>query len=141
MDFFSTFCPILREKSKISLSSHFSTFFAKPTHKTHKITSSEDSMRKFLRPKFWSQGTILGYPRPISEQDVQLGACRVWFLVPWGPYEDPILVASQGNPKNPNTTGSWCVIEACDPNSLYSTKIYHRIGHVKRYPLYCPCHI
>ena len=65
-------------------------------------------MRKILRQKFWSHGTPWGYLGPGSQQDVRLGASRVWFLVPWGPYEDPKLVASQVNPKNPNTTGSWC---------------------------------
>ena len=65
-------------------------------------------MRKNLQQKFWSHGTPLGYLGPASHQDVRLGACRVCFMDPWGPYEDPVVVVPQVNPENPNTAGARC---------------------------------
>ena len=67
-----------------------------------------DDVRKILQQKFWSHGTPLGYLGPASHQDVRLGACRVCFVDPWGPYEDHMVVVSQVNPENPNTAGARC---------------------------------
>ena len=65
-------------------------------------------MRKILRPKFLSLGTNLGYLGPVSLQDVIVGFPRWLFLVIWGLYNYPILVAPQTHAKNPKTTEAWC---------------------------------
>ena len=76
----------------------------------HKITSDFYDMRKILTKFFWSHGTPLGYLGPGSQQDVGLGACQMWFRVPWGPYEDPIIVVSHEIQKSPKTSGARCAI-------------------------------
>ena len=65
-------------------------------------------MRKILRQKFWSHGTSLGYLRPGSQGDLGLGFCGPQFLLVWGPYKPPALVAPQGTAKNLKPTAAWC---------------------------------
>ena len=65
-------------------------------------------MRKFLKQKFWSQGTPLGYLGPRSQADLGLGFCRFQIWVIWGPYDYPVLVACQGTAKNPKSAGARC---------------------------------
>ena len=50
-------------------------------------------MRKILRQKFWSLGTYLGYLGPISQKPKDEIFQNYIFLIVWGPYEGPILVA------------------------------------------------
>ena len=58
-------------------------------------------MRKFLRQKFWSQGTSLGSLGPLSQGDVLIGFHRLQFLVMWGPYNYPGIGASKAHAKTP----------------------------------------
>ena len=53
----------------MAMNSWISAFVAQQIAKMHKITSFEDDMRKFLRQKFWSHGTPLGYLGPVSQED------------------------------------------------------------------------
>ena len=86
----------------------FRAFLAKQISKMHKVTSFQDGVRKFLAQKFWSLGTHLGSLGPGSKADVGLGSCRLQFLVIWGPYECPALMACQGTAENPNLIGARC---------------------------------
>ena len=86
---------LLWDLGKMTCFSHFSPFFAKQIHKTHKITSSEDDMRTFLSPKFWSHGTLLGYLGPGSRKAFTQKNFRNHFLVIWGPNDPPVLVRPQ----------------------------------------------
>ena len=72
----------------------------------HKITSFEDDMRKILSQKFWSHGTSLGSLGPLSQGDVHLGFSRPQFLVIWGPYNYPGIVACLVQAENPKLTYS-----------------------------------
>ena len=83
----------------------------------HKITLFGDGVRKLLRPKFWSLGTARALG-PVYRQDVKIGFCRLWFLVIWDPYDYPILVAPQGQAKNPEPTRSRCVTDDTSFNTL-----------------------
>ena len=74
----------------------------------HKISLLEDAKRKFLRPKFWSLGTPLGYMGPVSQRAIEIGFCQLQFLVIQVPYDYPVLVAPQGQAKNPKPTRSQC---------------------------------
>ena len=69
-------------------------------------------MRKFLDQKIWSHGTSLGYLGSKSQADVGLGACRLQFLVIWGPSELPVPMKFHANAKNLKTAGSRCGSEA-----------------------------
>ena len=93
---------------KIGLFSHFSSFSAKEIHKTHKITSLEDDMRKILSQKFWSHGTPLGYLGPVSQKALNVWSSQFQILVIWGPYEPPVLVACQAQAENPKSAGALC---------------------------------
>ena len=72
----------------------------------HKIKLFQDGVMKFLRPKFWSLGTPLGYMGPVSQRAIEMGFCQLQFLVIWGPYDHPILVAPQAHAKNPKSAGA-----------------------------------
>ena len=61
-----------------------------------------------MTKKFWSLGTPLGYLGSGSQLDLGLGACRFQILVIWGLNESPVLVALQGQAKNPKAVGAWC---------------------------------
>ena len=74
----------------------------------HKIPLLENAKRKFLRPKFWSLGIHLGYMGPVSQRAIEIGFCRLQFLVIWGPYDHPILVAPQTHARNLKSAGAWC---------------------------------
>ena len=74
----------------------------------HKIRSLENSQKKISRQKFWSHGTTLGYLRPGSQGDLGLGFCGPQFLLVWGPYKPPALVAPEGTAKNLKPTAAWC---------------------------------
>ena len=50
----------------------------------HKTTLIEDDMRKFLRPKFWSQGTNLGTLGSLLGPQVVLGFSRSVILITYG---------------------------------------------------------
>ena len=65
-------------------------------------------MRNFLRPKFWSHRTPLWYLGPVSQEALGLGACRLLFLVIWGPYDPPELVALHVYARNLKTILPWC---------------------------------
>ena len=67
-------------------------------------------MRKFLRQKFWSLGTNLGSQGPGSQGDLGLGFNRLQFLVIYGPYECPELMACQGTAESLNEIAAWCDI-------------------------------
>ena len=58
-------------------------------------------MGKFLRQKFWSQGTSLGSLGPLTQRDVLIGFHRLQFLVMWGPYNYPGIGASKAHAKTP----------------------------------------
>ena len=77
-------------------------------HKTHKIRSVDDNMRKILDQKFWSHGTPLGSLGPLSQQDTILGAGQLQILVIWGPCEPPVVVALKTQAENPKTAGQQC---------------------------------
>ena len=77
-------------------------------HKTHKIRSLEDNMRKILDQKFWSHGTPLGSLGPLSQQDTILGAGQLQILVMWGPCEPPVVEALKTQAENPKTAGQQC---------------------------------
>ena len=72
----------------------------------HKITSFEDDMRKFLRPKIWSQGTPLGSLGPLSQEAPILGFDQHQILVIWGPYDPPEVTPLQTQAKNPKSPGA-----------------------------------
>ena len=76
----------------------------------HKITLFEDVERKIVRPKFWSLGTALEYLGPVFQKALGLGFYQMQFLVIWGPYDLPILVAPQAHAKNPKSAGARCGI-------------------------------
>ena len=101
-------CYLIANWSKITLVLNFSAFSAKVTHKTHKITSLEDDMRKILTQKFWSHGTPLGYLGPVSQKALTQWACRLHIHLIWGPYEFPALVALQIHAKKPKPIPAWC---------------------------------
>ena len=65
-------------------------------------------MRKFLRPKFWSHGTNLGYlgSRSQKASGKRFSKCR--FPIIWNPYESPILVKPRKLPKKLDTFRSQC---------------------------------
>ena len=77
----------------------------------YKITSDYYDLRKILTKNFWSHGTPLGYLGPESQEALGLGACRFQIQVIWGLYESPVLVAFQGQAKNPKAAGAWCAID------------------------------
>ena len=77
--------------------------------KVHKITSYFHDNRIFLRPKNWSHGTPLGYLGPVSQKALTLRFPRFQILVIWGPYEPPVLVASQAQAENLKSAGALCV--------------------------------
>ena len=79
-------------------------------HKTHKIRSVDDNMRKILDQKFWSHGTPLESLGPLSQQDTILGAGQLQILVIWGPYEPTVIVAPETHAENPKTAGLQCVL-------------------------------
>ena len=63
---------------------------------------------KNFETKFWSLGTALGYLGPVFQKALGLGFYQLQFLVIWGPYDLPILVAPQAHAKNPKSAGAWC---------------------------------
>ena len=69
---------------KIASFSNVSPFSPIQAPKMHKITSLENDMRKFLRPKFWSLGTNLGDPRGLVATPGVQGFPRWVILVPSG---------------------------------------------------------
>ena len=68
-------------------------------------------MRKYLRPKFWSHGTPLGYLGPGSREALGPGSYGFQILVIWGPNDPPVLVVFHVQAKNLNTVRSWCDIQ------------------------------
>ena len=79
-------------------------------------------MGKFLRPKFWSQGTSLGSLRPLSQGDVLIGFHRLQFLVMWGPYNYPGIGASQAHAKTPKIFPRQCELVDHTPAIFYVSK-------------------
>ena len=63
-----------------------------------------------LRQKFWSLRTALGYLVPVSQKALGLEFYQIQFLVIWGPYDLPILMAPQAHAKNPKSAGAQCDI-------------------------------
>ena len=63
-------------------------------------------MRKFLRQKFLSHGTPLGYLGPGSWKAFIPEFFRNHFLVIWGPNDPPVLVRPQEKAKNLRTSPS-----------------------------------
>ena len=63
-------------------------------------------MRKILSQKFWSHGTSLGSLGPLSQGDVHPGFSRPQFLVIWGPYNYPGIVACLEKAENLKLTYS-----------------------------------
>ena len=94
----------------MALYSSISAFFAEQTAKMHKITSFEDDMRKFLRPKIWSQGTPLGSMGPLSLKAPDQRFSKHDFLLIWDPHDFPKLVASETQAEKLKTTGARCGI-------------------------------
>ena len=68
-------------------------------------------MRKFLSQTFWSHGTSLGSLGLLSQGDVHTGFSRPQFLVIWGPYNYPGIVACHEQAENPNSVPSRCAME------------------------------
>ena len=66
-------------------------------------------MRKFLRQKFWSQGTPLGSLGALSFEALGPGFDQCQILLIWGPYEYLDLVALQVQAEILKTIRSWCV--------------------------------
>ena len=97
---FQLFSLFHRNYAQIGSFSWFWAFFAKQIDKTHKITSFEDDMRNFLSQKFWSHGTSLGSLGPLSQGAVHPGFSRPQFLVIWGPYNYPGIVACREHTEN-----------------------------------------
>ena len=103
-----TFGHKIAKTGKMTYFCQFSAFFDQQTSETHKITSLEDGMRKFLRPKFWSHGTHLGSLGPLSWKEGPLGFPQTQFRVTLDPYDLPVLVAWLGDPENPKLLRAWC---------------------------------
>ena len=72
----------------------------------HKITSFEDDMRKFLSPKFWSHGTLLGSMGPGSQKAPNEIFSKSQILVIWGPYNCPVIVACREQAEKLNLASS-----------------------------------
>ena len=66
-------------------------------------------MRKFLRQKFWSLGTYLGYLGPISQEPKDEIFPNYIFLIVWGPYDGPILMACRVGAKKLTALRNLCV--------------------------------
>ena len=77
-------------------------------------------MRKFLSQKFWSHGTSLGSLGPLSQGDVHPGFSRPQFLVIWGPYNYPGIVACLEQAENPKLTYSLVCQDLCCKILLFS---------------------
>ena len=103
---FQLFSLFHRNYAQIRSFSWFWAFFAKQIDKTHKITSFEDDMRKFLSQKFWSHGTLLGSMGPGSQQDADERFSKSQILVKWGPYNCSVIVACREQAKKPNLASS-----------------------------------
>ena len=67
-------------------------------------------MRKFLRQKFWSQGTPLGSLGALSFEALGPGFDQCQILLIWGPYEYLDLVALQVQAEILKTIRSWCAL-------------------------------
>ena len=106
--FLGTFGHKIAKTGKMTYFCQFSAFFDQQTSETHKISSLEDGMRKFLRPKFWSHGTHLGSLWPLSWKEGPLGFPQTQFRVTLDPYDLPVLVAWLGDPENPKLFRAWC---------------------------------
>ena len=76
----------------------------------YKITSDYYDLRKILTKNFWSHGTPLGYLGPESQEALGLGACRFQIQVIWGQNESPVLMAFQGQAKNPSGWSLVCTL-------------------------------
>ena len=124
----------LGEVFKIASFSNFSPFFPKQIHKMHKITSLEDGKRKILTQKFWSHGTSLGHLGPLPQEALGLGSGRLQFLVIWGPYELPILVASHGTPKSLKAARSQCALPAYCKGHIWASYQLKRSRCVYKVP-------
>ena len=74
----------------------------------HKITSFEDDMRKFLRPKIWSQGTPLGSMGPLSLKDPDQIFSKHYFLLIWDPFDIPKLGALSALAEKLKAIAAWC---------------------------------
>ena len=74
----------------------------------HKIRSFEDDIRKFVRPKIWSQGTPLGSMGPLSLKDPDQRFSKHDFLLIWDPYDFPKLAASSAMAEKLKSTAAWC---------------------------------
>ena len=78
-------------------------------------------MRKFLRQKFWSQGTPLGSLGPPSFEALGPGFDQCQILLIWGPYEYLDLVALQVQAEILKTIRSWCAISFINQHGLHLT--------------------
>ena len=74
----------------------------------HKITSFEGDMRKFLRPKIWSQGTPLGSMGPLSLKDPDQRFSKHDFLLIWDPFDFLKLAASSAMAEKLKAIAAWC---------------------------------
>ena len=83
-------------------------------------------MRKFSSQKFWSHGTSLGSLGPLSQGDVHPGFSQPQFLVIWGPYNYPGIVACLEQAENPKLTYSLVCLEISVPRSFgfYLTRLF-----------------
>ena len=104
--------PYIRKCLKMAMNSWISAFFAKQTAKMHKITSFEGYMRKFLRPKIWSQGTPLGSLGPLSQKAPDQRFPKLDFLLIWDPYDFPKLVAWETQAEKLKMAGARCAADS-----------------------------
>ena len=97
--------------SKMGQFDMFSLFFTNfSQHNSTKCIKHQfgNGKRKILRQKFWSHGTSLGSMGSLSQEDLGQRFYRLQFLVIWGPYELPVLVASHGTAKSLKAARSRC---------------------------------
>ena len=107
---FSCYCYFMAKSTQKDMFLPIFCIFDQQTSETHKISSLEDGMRRFLRPKFWSHGTHLGSLGPLSWKEGPLGFPQTQFRVTLDPYDLPVLVAWLGDPENPKLFRAWCVM-------------------------------
>ena len=82
-------------------------------------------MRKFLSQKFWSHGTSLGSLGPLSQGDVHPGFSQPQFLVIWGPYNYPGIVACHEQAENLKLTSIMMWYRHLPMSTQYSSTVHH----------------
>ena len=68
-------------------------------------------MRKFLDPKFWSQGTPLGSLGPLSQKAPDQRFSKHDFLLIWDPHDFPKLGASSALAEKLKVIAAWCDLD------------------------------